>query len=98
MIEEFIDWVQEKRPSLKRQGVSVGTTLSPPSSNPSVRMDLDAPSALARITLWTDGSCYMEALDLEGGNTIFERHIKLSSPVNFDLETIESLKYVIQFQ
>jgi hypothetical protein len=95
MIEEFIDWAQEKRPILEGQGISVGTTLSPPSANPAARMDLDTATALARITLWTDGSCHMEVIDLEG-ETIFDRHLKLSSPVNFDLETVEFLKLLAQ--
>jgi hypothetical protein len=98
MIEEFIDWVQEKRPLLEGQGISVATTLSPPSANPSARMDLDTAKAIARITLWADGSFHMEAIDVERENTIFERHSMLSSPVNFDLETVEFLKLLAQSQ
>ena len=58
-------------------------TYSQQSDNPSVRLDLENEKYLYRLTLWEDGSCYIEALSVSSGKSMFNQHYQFSSTDEF---------------
>ena len=59
---------------LQELGVAVELTYCEPTSNSALRFDLDGQTALGRITWWTDGSLFIEALRISDGATLVSQH------------------------
>lgn len=53
------------------------------SDNPSFRLELESKEYLYRLTLWENGSCYIEALDTESGKTILNQNYQFISSDEF---------------
>jgi hypothetical protein len=47
---------------LAARSLELSLTYCRPSSNTAINLDIDGPSALGRLTWWSDGSAYVEAL------------------------------------
>lgn len=83
ILEDFLIWANERRPSLEASGMAVRTRLSPPSDNPSAALDLDTNAMVARITVWSDGSCFMEILDMGTQNEIYAMNLRVEAAADF---------------
>ena len=71
MLSEFISWAKSV-PNAK-------VTTAAPSDNVSVRIDVDSPSALGRVTCWETGEYHAEVLDAESGRPIYFHNGMLNS-------------------
>lgn len=84
-----------KRPILEAHRISIETTISLPSDNSSARVDLDTGTAMARITIWQSGSCDMEVLDVNSGNTVFQKHVELSKFDELEEKAIDFFRILL---
>ncbi|WFU66680.1 immunity protein TriTu family protein [Bradyrhizobium brasilense] len=74
MLNNFIDWAQQIADRPLGNGVKARVTESEVSDNPSARLDIDAPTTVARITCWGNGDYNTEVIDLETEQTLFSNH------------------------
>ena len=56
---------------LNSLGIDFELTYGVPTSNSALRIDLDGRNAFGRLTWWSDGSTFIEALQESDGETIF---------------------------
>jgi hypothetical protein len=59
---------------LRELSVTAELTYCDPTSNSALRFDLDGRTALGRLTWWTDGSLFVEALRNSDGATLVSQH------------------------
>lgn len=73
MLRRFVGWAQTVRAdrALGPKNIDMRLTESEPSANPSARLDIDAPTAIGRITVWESGDYDAEAIDLQTERSLF---------------------------
>lgn len=59
---------------LQELSVGVELTYCDPNSNSALRLDLDGQIAVGRLTWWSDGSLFVEALRSSDGTTLVSQH------------------------
>lgn len=69
----FMAWASAFAQSNEGKCLGATVTSSELSENPSARIDVCSAYALGRITSWSDGSYYAEALDVKTEEQIFEK-------------------------
>ena len=89
ILERFLVWANAKWQALEATGMTVRARLSPLSDNPSVVLDIDTNTTVARITVWSDGNCFMEALDVKTDNELFASNLHLDHDNDFSVVMIE---------
>jgi len=77
MLDTFIDWARQVAGKLLEQGIAARVTESQASDNPSARLDVDAPTSVARITCWESGDYDAEIIDMETEQMLFSDHGQL---------------------
>ena len=60
---------------IRELSVSVELTYCDPTSNTALRFDLDGQDAFGRLTWWSDGSLFIEALRTSDGATVVSQHV-----------------------
>jgi len=65
---------------LQKLAVAVKLTYGDSTSNSALRFDLDGETALGRLTWWTDGSLFVEALRISDGGTLVSQHAAGATP------------------
>ncbi len=65
MLSFFLDWAKHIGEIQTSLGVEATVTEGRPSDNSSARLDIDTPTAVARITCWRSGEFHAEVIDLE---------------------------------
>jgi hypothetical protein len=70
MLRRFLDWAQTVSMELRGKGLDARVTEA--SGDDSVRLDIDTPTAMARITCWESGAFHSEAIHIESERTIFQ--------------------------
>lgn len=73
MLNSFLEWARQVGASHGARGES-RVTQGPSSDNPSARLDIDAPTTVARITCWESGDYDAEVIDLETERTLYSSH------------------------
>lgn len=86
MLNAFCKWAKAAIATLADIGVEAELTVGNASSNQSARLDVQTPSAVARITFWESGDGHLEAIDLESERLLYSRHVKLKHASLFDSE------------
>lgn len=71
MLNEFISWGESVSKSKLPDAVTIYLTIGEPSPNRSARLDIDTPTAVARITCWDSGEYNAEALSVESEEVIY---------------------------
>lgn len=71
MLHSFTDWANQVPERFIGSNVDVWVTEGEKSENPSARLDIDTPTAVARITYWESGDYDAEIIDLESEHTVF---------------------------
>lgn len=71
MITSFIRWAKDFQESPAGRRVKAQVMENPTSDNPSARLDIDTPSAVARITCWESGDYDAEILDIYTEKTLY---------------------------
>ena len=66
--------VQPTVAELTELSISVELTYCEPTSNSALRLDLDSQVSVGRLTWWSDGSFYSEALRASDGANFLSRH------------------------
>ncbi len=74
MLNKFIDWANQIASKPIGKDVMAQVTESEMSDNPSVRLDIDTPTTVARITFWESGDYDTEVIHVETEQTIFSSH------------------------
>lgn len=74
MLNSFLEWARQVGASHGARGVESRVTEGPSSDNPSARLDIDAPTTVARITCWESGNYDAEVIDLETERTLYSSH------------------------
>ena len=85
MLEAFLEWVNSVAEKVRLPGGDASVTMCNPSSNSAVRVDIDTPKVMARITFWASGDYVAEALDAASGNQICESAGIIQSREIFDI-------------
>ena len=73
MLDTFIDWAKSVVDSQASGEMRASITVSEVSDNRSARLDLDTPTAVARITYWEDGNYDAEIIALASEKQIYAR-------------------------
>lgn len=71
MLSEFNSWAKSVP--------NAQVTTAAPSDSVSVRIDVDSPSAIGRVTCWETGDYHAEVLDAESGRSIYFHNGMLNS-------------------
>jgi hypothetical protein len=74
MLNTFIDWARQVAGKPLGKDLEARVTESHASDNPSARLDIDTPAAVARITCWESGDYDAEVIDIETERTLFSTH------------------------
>jgi hypothetical protein len=74
MLNNFVEWAKKIADTSHGSDIEACVTVNELSGNSAARLDIDTPTAVARITCWESGDYYAEALDLETEKTIFSEH------------------------
>jgi hypothetical protein len=74
MLNFFLDWAKHIDEAQTSLGVEAKVTESEPSDNSSARLDIDTPTAVARITCWCSGEFHAEVIDLDTEQMSFSSH------------------------
>ncbi|CAN7424458.1 hypothetical protein LJR074_002739 [Acidovorax sp. LjRoot74] len=86
MLNQFLDWGNEKCLVLIQHGYSASVVPCEVSSNTGAIMDVSSSSAMGRITAWSSGDVYLEVLDSASEKTTYSKHLSLSGSFDFDVE------------
>jgi len=84
-IDRFIAWGRELA-ATSASGVRILVEACIPTENSAAKIDFENSGFLARITLWSDGSFYAEAINAETAETILGRHGCSLSTTSFGKE------------
>jgi len=74
MLDLFILWARQISRRPVGQDIEMRLTVSEPSANPSARLDIDAPTMVARVTCWESGDYDAEVIDVMTEETLFSSH------------------------
>lgn len=58
-------------------------TYCEPTDNSAMRLDLESPLHLGRVTAWESGACELEVLEISSGKVVFLEHHQLNSENEF---------------
>ncbi|MES2076772.1 MAG: hypothetical protein V4462_14250 [Pseudomonadota bacterium] len=78
MLDIFFSWTKNAK-ALLPTGVQTELTVGKVSSNPSARLDLDAPTGMGRVTCWESGDFCAEILDPDSGRDVFAQSGEFNS-------------------
>lgn len=98
MIEQFVKWVEKKRLLLESARVKVIVEICQETENSAALVHLDSDKYLARITMWSDGGCLMEALKTEDGETVFQKNLQVASFDEAENDAGEFLEFLLNLQ
>ena len=79
MLSIFIEWAKQIAEAIHTENVKTLLTEGDKTDNPSARLDIDTPMAVARITCWESSNYYAEILDLATEKTVFSNHGNLQN-------------------
>ena len=79
MLNDFINWAKSVAASQFRVAIEMRVTVGNASDNPSARLDVDTPSAVARITCWESGDYELEVIDIDSEKQIFAQGGKVET-------------------
>jgi hypothetical protein len=65
--------------SYSGDSITFEMTICEPTSNPALFIDVEAPLGLGRVTWWSDGSLFAEALQKVDGKNVFASHLDAPS-------------------
>jgi hypothetical protein len=71
MLSLFIDWAKRAVAKSQELGWQAWVTENEKTGNTSVRLDVDTPTAVARVTFWESGDFHAEVLDLATEKTVY---------------------------
>ncbi len=74
MLSSFLEWARQVEASRGTEWVEVRVTKGRNSENSSARLDIDKPTAAARITCWRSGDYDAEIIDIESERTLYSCH------------------------
>lgn len=74
MLTPFIKWARFLAASKRMEGAEIQVTESVFSDNPSARLDIDTPAAVARITCWESGDYDAEIISLDTECILYSTH------------------------
>lgn len=74
MLNNFIDWARNFAGKSLGKKFEARVTEGKISENSSAQLDIDTPTALARITCWENGNYDAEVIDFETEQKIFSTH------------------------
>lgn len=92
-IDRFIAWGTRLAATARSSSLNILVEACAPTLNPAARIDFENSKFLGRITLWSDGDFYAEALDATTAATIISEHGRLAAGVNFGEEFSGILKF-----
>jgi hypothetical protein len=92
MLTSFVGWASQLQPEQITKGAQLRIIESEDSDNPSARLDIDTPTAVARITFWESGNYFAEVIDLNSENIQYSNHGHLSDSRLFDVSFASFLK------
>lgn len=74
MLDLFLEWARKFQADLSSKAVKASVFEAPCSDNPSARIDIDTPTAVARITCWKSGDYDAEIIDIETERALYSTH------------------------
>ncbi|MGE5416359.1 MAG: hypothetical protein ACM3UZ_06305 [Acidobacteriota bacterium] len=85
MHKNFLQWVNGNLELFTGWGLTVQTLdfESESQTNPSRAVDFVSKKRMGRITVWESGAAYLEVLDFESGDSIFDEHKDLGMQVDY---------------
>lgn len=83
MLNAFIDWANQFENTTIGKYSTAKVTASEMSDNPSVRLDIDTPTSVARITFWESGDYDAEVIHIETERTIYSIHGNIQFELDF---------------
>jgi hypothetical protein len=100
MLDYITSWLDKNISNLEIRGVKITEQFRTPDdiSEPASYVDLENEVCYARITVWENGNCDIEALDIESGENIFWIHLEIVDTADIDaafnliLEKMTSVK------
>jgi hypothetical protein len=92
MLNNFIVWARQVADMRLGKDVDAQVAESEMSDNPSARLDIDTPTAVARITCWESGDYVAEVVDLETERTLFSAHGNLREEEAFSDQFVDFFK------
>ena len=94
MLNKFIDWANQVASKPIGKDGTAQVTESEMSDNPSVRLDVDTPTTVARITCWESGDYDAEVIHIETERTIFSDHGNLQRELSFSDKFADFFRYL----
>jgi hypothetical protein len=91
LIYEFKAW-GDKLAAARPSSLSIDVEICAPTANPAAKIDIESSDLLARITLWSDGNFYLEAVDAAASATVLSRHGCKQPSATFGEEFSDILK------
>jgi hypothetical protein len=92
LIHDFIAWGAKLTAGSRFPDVSISAEICTPTENSAAKIDFDNSKFLARVTLWSDGDFYAEAVDEATAATIISEHGHVAAGVDFGEEFSDILK------
>ena len=86
MLNLFVGWARQVEVSQIGKIAEAHLTESMMSDNPSARLDIDTPTAVARVTCWDSGNYDAEVIDLETERTLYSSNGTLQSGQNLSVQ------------
>lgn len=74
MLHIFLEWVRTTDADLRARGFGTEITEGEASDNPGAWLDIDTPTAAARVTCWDSGDYFAEILDRDSAEMIYCEH------------------------
>jgi hypothetical protein len=91
VFDELRAWVVEQQAPLTSRGLTVKLGASPEDGRgkPSLCLDIDSPSRLGQLILWTSGEAELQLADVASGEVVTQHH-DITSRTALD-DALESL-------
>ncbi|WP_143535823.1 MULTISPECIES: immunity protein TriTu family protein [unclassified Rhizobium] len=91
LIDGFIAW-GTRLAATPSSSLSIDVEVCTPTSNPAAKIDFESSELFGRITLWSDGNFYAEAIDAATSATILSLHGHAAASATFGEEFSDILK------
>jgi len=81
----FKEWIRINDRQFRDKGLLYEVSESPKDiDNVSIRIDFDSPDFLSRITVWSSGECFLEAIKTNTEETVLSDHLSIDDEKDFD--------------
>lgn len=85
IVPMFKEWIQSNGQLFNDRGLLYEVTESPEDiDNVSTRIDFESSDFLSRITIWNNGECFLEAININTGKTVLSSHLSIGHKEDFN--------------